>query len=62
MPCEKQPQVKSNLSIPRNRLSSIEGMDVAGRADGVRFRMGFIWLPTKGIPAIYQKKLGRWWL
>ncbi|WP_368869575.1 D-alanyl-D-alanine-carboxypeptidase/endopeptidase AmpH [Proteus terrae] len=48
---------EQSVYFPRNRLSSIEGMDVAGRADGVG--LGWVYMaPANGVPAIYQKTGG----
>ncbi|OAT27047.1 D-alanyl-D-alanine-carboxypeptidase/endopeptidase AmpH [Proteus myxofaciens] len=48
---------EQSVYFPRSRLSSIEGMDVAGRADGIG--LGWVYMaPANGIPAIYQKTGG----
>lgn len=48
---------EQSIYFPRQRLSSIEGMDVAGRADGIG--LGWVYMaPANGVPAIYQKTGG----
>lgn len=48
---------EQSVYFARENLSSIEGMDVAGRADGIG--LGWVYMaPANGLPAIYQKTGG----